>query len=101
MKRIIKDQLVKIIAGANRGKTGKVVRVSENKVWVEGVNMKERHIAPNRLNPRGGKKDVHKPIDISNVALIIDGKDQTSKVGYKLADDSKQRVAKKTGKEIK
>lgn len=101
MQRIIKDQLVKIIAGNNRGKIGKVVRVSDNKVWIEGVNTRERHIASNRLNRQGGKKDVHLPIDISNVAPVIDGKEATSRVAYKLADTGKQRIAKKTGKEIK
>jgi large subunit ribosomal protein L24 len=101
MKRIIKDQLVKVIAGGNKGKIGKVVRASGGHVWVEGVNMKVRHIAPNRLNPRGGKKDVHLPIDISNVAVIHDGKEETSRVAYKLTDAGKTRIAKKTGKEIK
>jgi large subunit ribosomal protein L24 len=101
MKRIVKDQLVKIIAGGNKGKIGKVVRVGDGKIWVEGVNVKIRHIAPNRLNPRGGKKDVHKPINISNVAVIVDGNEEISKVAYKIADDKKVRIAKKTGKEIK
>jgi len=101
MKRIKKDQLVKVIAGGNKGKIGKVVRVSDTGVWIEGVNMKVRHIAPNRLNPRGGKKDVHLPIDISNVAVIHDTKEAVSRVAYKIIDDKKIRIAKKTGKELK
>ena len=101
MNRIVKDQLVKIVAGGNKGKIGKVVKVNDNKVWVEGVNIRERHVRPSRVNPRGGKKDVHLPIEISNIAVIHDAKEATSKVGFKLTDDGKQRVAKKTGKEIK
>lgn len=101
MKRIVKNQLVKIVAGGNKGRIGKVVRVSENKVWVEGVNVKERHIRPSRVNPRGGKKDVHLPIDISNVKVVYDEKEAVSKIGYKVTDDGKVRVAKATGKEIK
>ena len=100
-KRIKKDDLVKVVAGGNKGKIGKVVKITGNEVWVEGVNMKVRHIAPNRLNPRGGKKDVHLPIDISNIALIHDGAEATSKVAYKVTDDKKVRIAKKTGKEIR
>ena len=101
MRRIIKDQLVKIVAGGNKGRIGKVVKVNANKVWVEGVNVKERHIRPNRINPRGGKKDVHLPIDISNVKVVHDGKEAVSKIGYKVTDSGKVRVAKATGKEIK
>ena len=100
-KRIRKDDLVKVMAGGNKGKIGKVVKITGGKVWVEGVNMKVRHIAPNRLSPRGGKKDVHLPINISNVAVIHDNAEATTKVAYKVTDDSKIRIAKKTGKEIK
>ena len=124
MNRIKKDQLVKIISGGHKGKIGKVIKVSNQTsreakpsttsrakrsgaprtgavVWVEGVNMKVRHIAPNRLNPRGGKKDVHLPIDISNIAIIHDGKEDISKVAFKITDAGKQRIVKKTGKELK
>ncbi|MDR1197240.1 MAG: 50S ribosomal protein L24 [Candidatus Nomurabacteria bacterium] len=101
MLRIKKDDVVKITTGGNKGKIGKVVRVTDNKVWVEGVNIKERHIRPSKVNPRGGKKDVHLPVDISNVAIIHDGKEATSRVAYKITDAGKQRIAKKTGKEIK
>jgi large subunit ribosomal protein L24 len=101
MNRIKKNDVVKITTGNQKGKIGKVVRANDKQVWVEGVNVKVRHIAPNRLNPRGGKKDVHLPIDISNVAVIYDGNEATSKIGYKVTDDKKVRIAKKTGKEIK
>jgi len=99
--RIRRDDLVKVVAGGNKGKIGKIVKIVGNKVWIEGVNMKVRHIAPNRLNPRGGKKDVHLPIDISNVALIVDGKEEISKVGFKIVEGKKIRVAKVSGKEVK
>ena len=102
MLRIKKDDLVKVIAGGNKGKTGKVTKVEGNKVWVEGVNVRERHIRASQFNPRGGKKEIQIPVDISNLALVIDGKDATSKVSFKVSDDGKKsRVAKTTGKEIK
>jgi large subunit ribosomal protein L24 len=100
-KRIKSGDVVKITTGKQKNKIGKVTQIKGNKVWVEGVNMKVRHIAPNRLNPRGGKKDVHLPIDISNVAVIHDGAEATSKIAYKITDDKKVRIAKKTGKELK
>lgn len=102
MLRIKKDDLVKVVAGGNKGKIGKVVKVGADKIWVEGVNIKERHIRPNRINPRGGKKDVHLPIDISNVAVIVDGKEAVSKIGYKVSNDGvKSRIVKSNGKELK
>ncbi|MCL2174230.1 50S ribosomal protein L24 [Candidatus Saccharibacteria bacterium] len=97
----MKDQLVKIIAGNQKGKVAKVTRINGQKIYLENINVRTRHIAPNRLNKQGGKKDVHLPIDISNVALIHDGKEETSKITYKISDDKKIRIAKKTGKEIR
>ena len=60
-QRIHKDDTVKIIAGANKGTTGKVLAVlpQQNAALVEGVGVKTRHIKPSQLNPRGGKKDIH------------------------------------------
>lgn len=106
MARIRKDDLVKIIAGKNKGVTGKVLSVDSKAgtVLVEGVGVGHRHVKPNQLNPRGGKKDIHVPTDISKVALVIDEKaTKTSRVGYVInTDGSKVRVARQAkNKEIK
>lgn len=106
MPRIRKDDTVKIIAGANKGTTGKVVKVNtkDATVLVEGVGVGHRHVKPSQLNPRGGKKDIHVPIDISKVALVVDEKtSKTSRVGLvKNADGAKVRVARSLkNKEIK
>lgn len=102
MLRIKKDDLVKVIAGGNKGKIGKVTKVIGNEVWVEGVNKRVRHIRPNQISPRGGKKDIQLPIDASNLILVVDGKEETSKVSYKITEKGdKLRVAKSTGKELK
>ena len=106
MPRIRKDDLVKIIAGAKKGTTGKVVNVNakEGTVLVEGVGVGHRHVKPSQLNPRGGKKDIHVAIDISKVALVVDEKTgQTSRVGLvPNADGVKTRVARALkNKEIK
>ena len=105
MARIHKDDLVKVIAGAHKGTTGKVLKVNskDQTVLVEGVGVGHRHIKPNQYNPRGGKKDIHVPVDISKAALVIDEKSgKTSRVGLvKNADGGKTRVARQANnKEI-
>ena len=106
MPRIRKDDLVKIIAGSKKGTTGKVLSVDtkQGTVLVEGVGVGHRHIKPNQLNPRGGKKDIHVGIDISKVALVVDEKSgKTSRVGLVAnADGGKTRVSRALkNKEIK
>ncbi len=106
MPRIRKDDLVKIISGAHKGTTGKVLSVNKTKgsLLVEGVGVKHRNVKPTQLNPRGGHKDIHVPMDISKVALVVDEKTgKTSRVGLVVnADGVKTRVAKSMkNKEIK
>ncbi|HEY0965053.1 MAG TPA: 50S ribosomal protein L24 [Candidatus Saccharimonadales bacterium] len=106
MARIRKDDLVKIITGAKKGTTGKVLAVDTKKgaVLIEGVGVGHRHVKPSQLNPRGGKKDIHVAVDISKVALVVDEKTgKTSRVGLvKNADGGKTRVARQQkNKEIK
>lgn len=104
--RIKKDDLVKVIAGDHKGKTGKVARVDvrNQKVYIDGIGMVKRHIKPSQLNPQGGTKDVHIGISAGKVALVVDEKQgTTSRVGYKTdKDGNKTRVAKALkNKEIK
>lgn len=106
MARIRKDDTVKIISGKHKGTTGKVLAVNaaDATVLVEGVGVGHRHIRPSQYNPRGGKKDIHVPMDISKVALVVDEKSgKTSRVGLvKNADGGKTRVARQAkNKEIK
>lgn len=102
--RLKKGDQVKIITGANKGKTGKVVAVlpKENAVKVEGINLIKRHVKPNMLQPQGGIIDKHVAIDVSKVALLQAGKkDATSRIGYVTNKDGKKvRVFKATNKEI-
>ena len=101
--RIRKDDIVKIISGDNKGTTGKVLAVTANGVLVEGVGLKTRHVRPSQLNPRGGKKDIHVAVPAHKVALVADEKTaKTSRVGYKVTDGVKTRVARQLkNKEIK
>lgn len=106
IKRIKKGDMVKIISGAQKGTTAKVLTVltSKNSVVLEGIGQKRRHVKPNQLNPRGSTKDIHVPTPVSKVALVIDEKTgKTSRVGYvKNADGGTTRVARQANsKEIK
>lgn len=106
VKRIRKGDTVKLISGANKGVTGKVLGVltKKNAVLVEGIGNKHRHVKPSQLNPRGAHKDIHVPTPIHKVALVIDEKSsKTSRVGLiKNVDGTTVRVARQLkDKEIK
>ena len=100
MRKIKKDDMVRIIAGKDKGKDGKVLSVDtkKNRVLVEGCNMVTKHSKPNAANPQGGITHKEAPIDISNVMLVVDGK--ATRVGFEVKDGKKVRVAKATGKVI-
>jgi large subunit ribosomal protein L24 len=98
--RIRKGDLVKVIAGSHKGKTGKVVSTNAAKqtVTVEKIGLVKRHIKPSQLNPRGGTKEIHNPLPL----VTDETKGTTTRIGYKLdKEGNKVRIAKKTGKEIK
>jgi large subunit ribosomal protein L24 len=106
IKRITKGDTVKLISGANKGTTGKVLAVltKKNAVLIEGIGNKHRNVKPSQLNPRGGHKDIHVPTPIHKVALVIDEKTgKTSRVGLiKNVDGGTSRVARQNkDKEIK
>lgn len=105
-RRIQKDDLIKIISGAQKGTTGKVLQVlaKKNTVLIEGVGVKHRNVKPSQTNPRGGTKNIHVPVPLHKVALVVDEKtSKTSRVGYtKNADGDKIRLARQAkSKEIK
>ena len=106
IKRITKGDTVKLISGANKGTTGKVIAVltKKNAVLIEGIGTKHRHVKPSQLNPRGGSKDIHVPTPLHKVALVVDEKSgKTSRVGFiKNVDGGTTRVARQLkDKEIK
>ena len=98
MHKIRKDDLVKVIAGKDKDKTGKVLSVKDGKVLVEGCNMVTKHTKPSQTNQNGGIVHQESPMDISNVMLLVDGK--ATRVGFEVKDGKKVRVAKATGKVI-
>ena len=98
MMKIKKDDMVIVIAGKDKDKTGKVLSVKDGKVIVEGVNVVKKHTKPNQMNQNGGIVEKEAAIDASNVMLYVDGK--ATRVGFEVKDGKKVRVAKATGKVI-
>ena len=98
--KIKKGDMVKVIAGKDKDKEGKVIAVDkkDGRVLVEGVNMLTKHTKPSMANQNGGIVHQEGPIDASNVMFVSEGK--VSRIGYKMDGDKKVRVAKATGKVI-
>ena len=96
---IKKGDIVKVITGGYKGKTGKVLKVltKENRVIVEGVNIVSRHSKPSNANPDGGIIKKEAPIHISNVLMVDPKTTEATRVGYTVVDGKKVRFAKKTG----
>ena len=100
MLKIKKGDTVKVIAGKDKDKEGKVIAVNhkDGKVLVEGVNMITKHTQPSAANQNGGIVHQEGPIDASNVMLMHKG--TATRVGFKMEGDKKVRFAKKTGEVI-
>ena len=98
--KIKKGDLVKVIAGKDNGKEGKVLSVDakNNKVVVEGVNVIKKHTKPSAANQNGGIVTREAAIDASNVMYVHKGK--ATRVGFKIENDKKVRFAKTTGEVI-
>ena len=96
--KIKKGDLVKVIAGKDKDKEGKVLSVDpkNGKVLVEGVNMVFKHSKPSYTNQQGGIVEKEAPIDISNVMYLYKGK--PVRVGFQGEGSDKKRVAKVNGK---
>ena len=95
--KIRKGETVRVIAGKDKDKEGKVIRVYEkdHKVLVEGVNMVTKSVKPSAANQQGGIVNKEAPLDISNVMYLQNG--QVTRSGYKMDGDKKVRIARKTG----
>ena len=106
--KIRRDDTVRIIAGKDKGKTGRVLRVDpkKHKVFVEGANIIKRHTRPRTLRDTqraqeiGGIVEKEGPIHVSNVMLIDPDSGEPSRIGVKREGGRRLRVAKKSGKEI-
>ena len=100
---IKKGDTVYVNSGNDKGKTGKVLSVltEKDRVIVEGINLVSKHTKPNTKQPQGGIIKQEAAIHISNVNLIDPASSKPTRVGFKVEDGKKVRVAKKSGQEIK
>ena len=100
-KHVRKGDVVMVTAGADRGRQGRVLRVipAEDRVVVEGINVRTKHQRRSQANPQGGVIHREMPIHISNVSPVVDGK--PTRVRFETRDDgSKVRVAASNGEVI-
>ena len=95
--KIKKGDTVKVIAGKDKDKEGKVIAVDtkNHRVLVEGVNMVTKHTKPSAANQQGGIVETEAYIAVSNVMYLHNG--QPTRIGFKMDGDKKVRFAKKTG----
>ena len=99
--KIRKDDTVIVLAGKDKGKTGKVLKAmpKEGKVIVEGVNIQTKHQKQTQKAPAEIKHQ-EGPIDVSNVMYYDTKAKKATRIGYKVEDGKKVRVSKKTGEVI-
>jgi large subunit ribosomal protein L24 len=106
--KIRRDDTVQIIAGKDKGRTGRVLRVdpAKHKVYVEGANIIKRHTRPRTLRDTqrsqelGGIVEKEGPIHVSNVMLVDPQSNQPTRVGITRDGGRRRRISKTTGKEI-
>jgi large subunit ribosomal protein L24 len=101
--KIMKGDRVRVIRGNHRDAEGTVLRVlkDEDRIVVEGVNMRKRHSRPSQKNPDGGIITFEGPIHISNVMLIDPSSGEPSRVRARIEEDGKkERIAVKSGNPI-
>ena len=97
--RLKKNDTVKIIAGKDKGKTGRIVKIDpvNERVVVQGANMVKNTMKKKNPQDKGGIMEIEAPIHVSNVALVVKN-GETSRIGYKIDENgNKVRFAKKTG----
>ena len=99
--KLRKEDVVMIIAGKEKGKSGKILEIDSktSRVVVEGRNIHKKTVKKSQENPTGGIIEKEMPIHISNV-MYLDG-DKTSRLGYKFEDGKKLRLIKKSDRVLK
>ncbi|OGZ44157.1 MAG: 50S ribosomal protein L24 [Candidatus Ryanbacteria bacterium RIFCSPHIGHO2_02_FULL_45_17b] len=100
--KIKKGDNVKMIAGKDRGRTGKILRVLRvrERVVVDGVNMLKRHVRPRRQGQKGEVIQFASSVHVSNVELVCGSCGKATRAGYRLEGEKKIRVCKKCGSAI-
>jgi large subunit ribosomal protein L24 len=97
--KIRKGDIVKIIVGKDKGKTGKILKVlpKKNKILIEGLNLYKKHVRPKRQGEKGEVVLVPRPIDASNIMLVCSSCNKVVRVGYRFEAEKKVRICRKCG----
>jgi large subunit ribosomal protein L24 len=92
---------VKILTGKDKGKTGKILRIDRNRgrVYIQGLNMVKKAVRPKSQQEKGGIIEIEAAVALSNVAAVTKNGEAT-RIGYKIENGKKIRIAKKTGEEL-
>ena len=100
--KIRKGDKVKVLAGKDKGKTGKVLQVfvKRGRVSVEGVNLLFKNMRPKKQGEKGQVIPVPSPMDASNVKFLCPKCGKATRVGYKITDNKKFRICKKCQSEV-
>jgi large subunit ribosomal protein L24 len=106
--KIRRDDMVRVITGKDRGRTGRVLRVDprNERVYVEGVNVQKRHMKPRTLRDTqraqelGGIIEKEGPVHVSNVMLLDPKSGEPTRVGITREGGQRKRIAKKSGVEL-
>ncbi len=106
--KIRKNDNIVVIAGNDRGKTGKVLKVypKTSRIIIEGINLRKRHTKPNQKNPQGGILEKEAPIHVSNVMILDPTNNEPTRIRSQIILDEKTgkkkiaRVSKATGEMI-
>ena len=95
--KIKKGDTVKLLAGKDRGKTSRVIKVDlkAQKLTVEGLNLYKKHMRPKRQGEKGEVVQINRPIDVSNLMLVCPNCKQPTRVGFRFEKDNKFRYCKK------
>ncbi|WP_240377801.1 50S ribosomal protein L24 [Bacillus piscicola] len=93
---------VKVITGKDKGKEGVILRAypSQQRVLVEGVNIVKKHAKPSQENPQGGILNIEAPVHVSNVMPLDPKSGEPTRVGFKVENGKKVRIAKKSGEPL-
>jgi large subunit ribosomal protein L24 len=102
MGRLKQGDTVIVIAGSDRGKTGRLLRLDRKhgKAVVEGVNMKWKHLRKSQQSPQGGRSQREYPLDVSNIAFLDATTGKGVRLGSRAGEGGKQRVMRPSGKTV-
>lgn len=100
--KLRKDDLVQVIAGKDKGKQGKILKIDreKGKVIVAGANMAKKAMKKKNQNDRGGIAEIEAALHISNVMIVCKKCGRPVKIGYKIEGDTKKRVCRKCGEAL-